>query len=146
MLKLRKFLPKDLEQVLEINQASFLQPWPKDELEKLYQKHPDGFIVAEDSGKIAGFVVGMISKNQGKIKLIAVNPDYRGKGVGRNLMEHIFNYFAENEVKEVMAHSRIHNESGCAFLKSFGFKIIETVENYYLKGEAAYLMKKGLDG
>lgn len=142
MIKLRKFSPKDLEQILAINLSSFSEPWP----EKEFEKYAEESFVADDEGKIAGFAVCKIMEDEGALKLIAVNPDYRGKGIGKNLMEYIFKYFEEKGLKEITAHSRLHNEAGCDFLKSFGFKIIKTVENYYFNGEDAYLMIKKLDG
>lgn len=125
---------------MEINKDSFEEPWPKNEFERRLEES----IVAEDDGKIAGFAVGGVSNGKGILKLIAVNPNYRGKGVGKILMETVFGYLKENGTKEIIAHSRLHNNAGCSFLKSFGFEIIETVKNYYLNGEDAYLMKREL--
>lgn len=139
-MKIRKFLPKDFEQILKIGRASFKEPWPKSE----FEKYLDSSFAAENNGKIAGFAVGKILGSKAVLKLIAVNHDFRGKGVGKELMEYIFKYFAENGAKEVTAHSRLHNKAGCSFLKSFGFEIVKTVENYYRDGEDSYLMKKEL--
>lgn len=140
-MNIRKFSPEDLDEVLKISEASFLQVWPRSGFETNYKKYPDEFIVTDDGGKIAGFLV---ANNRGLIKLAAVSPDFRGKGVGKSLMGYILNYFKEKGLKEVTAHSRMHNKEGCGFLKSFGFKITETIKNYYQNGEDAYLMVKGL--
>lgn len=151
MINIRKLSPKDFDQVFEISRASFKEPWPKNE----FEKYLEGSFVAEQEGKIAGFAVGKISDGKAVLKLIAASPEFRGEGVGKNLIEHIFKYFSENGAKEVSAHSRIHNTAGCNFLKSFGFEIIKTVKNYYrndeamyktVPGEDAYLMIKKLDG
>jgi len=142
MSKIKKLSPENLDEILEISKASFSQVWPR----SAFEKYRDSLFVAEDNGEIAGFIVIKIVSNQGKIKLIAVNPNFRGKGIGKSLMEYAFKYFAENRVKEIMARSRLHNEAGCAFLKSFGFKIKKTIENYYLDGEDAFLMIKKKDG
>jgi len=149
MLSLRKFAPNDIGQALEISRASFAEPWPKSE----FEKYLDGSFVAEEDAvpngrqdKISGFVVGKTVGSQGILKLIAVSPNYRGKGVAKSLMERIFSYFTEKNIKEVVAHSRLHNKEGCSFLKSFGFEKTETIKNYYRDGEDAYLMVKKLDG
>ncbi|MBI2042057.1 MAG: GNAT family N-acetyltransferase [Candidatus Nealsonbacteria bacterium] len=141
MMKIRKFLSKDSGQALEISRASFAEPWPQNE----FEKYAEGSFVAEDKDKIAGFVIGKISGDQGTLKLVAVNPAYRGKGVGKKLMDRIFKYFTKNGAREIIARSRLHNEAGCSFLKSFGFEIVKTIKNYYLNGEDAYLMVKKLD-
>ncbi len=127
---------------MEISRASFAEPWPRNE----FIKHSGGLFVAQDGAEIAGFVIGKISDGHGMLKLIAVNPAYRDKGIGKSLMDYIFKYFKENGVREAIARSRFHNEAGCSFLKSFGFKAVETIKDYYRNGEDAYLMVRKLDG
>ena len=141
-IKIRKFRSEDLNRVLEITRASFLRPWPKKEFEKYLE---DSF-VAEEDGKVVGSIVGATLENQGIIKLISVEQNYRGKGIGKKLIEFILEHFKEKDVKEIMARSRTQNTAGISFLKTFGFEIIKTIENYYPNGDDAYLMKKELDG
>ena len=141
-IKIRKFRSEDLNRVLEITRASFLRPWPKKEFEKYLE---DSF-VAEEDGKVVGSIVGATLENQGIIKLIAVEQNYRGKGIGKKLIEFILEYFKEKDVKEIMARSRTQNTAGISFLKTFGFEITKTIENYYPNGNNAYLMKKKLEG
>ncbi len=141
-IKIRKFRSEDLNRVLEITRASFLRPWPKKEFEKYLE---DSF-VAEEDGKVVGFIVGATLENQGIIKLTAVEQNYRGKGIGKKLIEFILEHFKEKDVKEIMARSRTQNTAGISFLKTFGFEITKTIENYYPNGNNAYLMKKKLEG
>jgi len=142
MIKIRKILPEDLDRILEIAKSSFLRPWPKKEFEKYLE---DSF-VAEEDGKVVGSIVGATLENQGIIKLIAVEQNYRGKGIGKKLIEFILEHFKEKGTREVIARSRTQNTAGISFLKTFGFEIIKTIENYYPDGDDAYLMKKELDG
>ncbi len=144
MIKIRKFSPEDLDRVVAISQGAFAQPWPREAFKKFWQKNPEGFIVAEDENEIAGFSLNNTASNKGTIKLIAVNAIYRGRGIGKSLMEYALGYFAENGVTEVIARSRPHNETGCQFLKSFGFEVTGTLKGYYSNGEDAYLMVKKL--
>ena len=141
-MEIRKFQPEDLEMVMEITKASFTKPWPKSE----FKKYLEDSFVAEENGKILGFVVSAASENMGIIKLIATNPNYRDKGIGKSLMKHILKHFAEKGLKETVARCRLDNKTGFAFLKNFGFEVTKTIENYYQDGEAAFLMKKELDG
>lgn len=141
-MKIRKFLPKDFNQVLKISKSSFLRSWPKKE----FAKYLEDSFVAEEDGKVVGSIVGATLENQGIIKLIAVEQNYRGKGIGKKLIEFILEHFKEKGTREVIARSRTQNTAGISFLKNFGFKIIKTIENYYPNGNNAYLMKKKLEG
>lgn len=70
---------------MEIEKVSFpnRKPFSEDYFRKLYQKYPEGFIVARDKGKILGYAVGEAQKDCGKIISIAVHPAWRKKGVGK---------------------------------------------------------------
>jgi len=139
-IKIRKFLPIDLDRVMEITKISFPQPWPRNEFEKYFE---DSF-VAEENGKVVGFIIGKILKGMGIIKLVAVDPNYRGQGIGKMLVEFILNYFKERGIKGTLARVRIKNEVGINFFKNFDFEIIKTIKKYYPNGEDAYLMRKSL--
>ena len=140
MIKIRRFQPEDLDRALEIARDSLSWPWPKNEFEKYLE---DSF-AAEEDGRMIGLIVGKVLKNQGVIKLIAVEQNYRGKGIGKKLVEYLLNYFKENGARIVIARSRTGNENGISFLKNLGFGIVKTIEKYYLNGDDAYLMKKEL--
>jgi ribosomal-protein-alanine N-acetyltransferase len=137
-MKIRKLEAENLNQVLKISQASFPKPWPRGEFEKYFK---DSF-VAEENEKVIGFIVGKISGDIGYIKLIAIDPTYRGKGIGRKIIERLLNHLKENGTRRVFAHARTKNEVGVSFLKNFGFEIVKTIKNYYPDGDDAYLMKK----
>jgi ribosomal-protein-alanine N-acetyltransferase len=146
MINLRKFLSADLVKVMEIERNSFSEPWPESYLKKFCKNHPHEFLVAENKGEVVGFVAGEISENLGKVSLIAVDQNYREKGVGKKLLEFILNHFKEKGIRTVVARARTENEKGVAFLKSFGFEITEMIKKYYPNGDDAYLMEKDLGG
>ena len=145
MIKLRNFSLADLEKVTEIEKASFPDPWSKSYIKKLFEKHPNGFVIAELSQKIVGYILG--HKKLGgsaSIKTIAVNPDYRRKGIGTKLINFIIKRLKKEGAKEVILHTRTKNQTAHLFHKELGFKIVGQIENYYPNGDNAYLMKKGI--
>ena len=76
---------------------------------------------------------------------IAVDPKFRGIGVGRTLMEAIFKVACEKNVDCLVLEVSTENERAIRFYKRNGFKIVRVIKNYYPWGEDAYLMvKEGL--
>lgn len=143
-IKIRKFSPKDLDKVLEIEKISF----PKDAYSKslfkeFYKIFPEGFWVAEIEGKIVGYIFGYIHNDEGEIVSISVHPNYRRLGIGRRLMEVLFSIFKNKKVKKCFLQVRVSNISAIEFYKKLGFKILKIERNYYLD-EDAYLMVKDL--
>jgi ribosomal-protein-alanine N-acetyltransferase len=141
-MEIRKFRSGDLEQILRISQNSFTRSWSTNE----FEKHLAETFVAESDEEIVAFIVGKTTGETARIKLIAVDKTYRQQKIGQKLIEYLLNHFKKNGAETVSAHARISNKTGISFLKTFGLQIVKTVENYYTDNEAAYLLKKDLDG
>ncbi len=144
MLTIRKFKLSDLAGVMEIEKASFpkSQAYPRSYFERYYQKYPQGFIVAENKGKIIGYAIGQLKNNSGEFISLAVRPEFRQKGIGKELTNFLINHFKEKGGKEISLNVRTGNKIAISFYKNLGFKILKTIKNYYQNGEDAYLMKK----
>lgn len=139
---LRKFEKADLPAVLKIEKLSFaINPWPASWFMDYARRYPEGFIVAEISGKVVGYVIGRVTDKKGKIASIAVDPKYRREGVGHQLAAHILNYFKEKKVKKVQVEVRTTNQGSINFFKSFHFEISKTLKKYYPDGSDAYLLE-----
>jgi len=158
-IKLRRFKFSDLEEVMKIKKASFPQPWPEIYFQKLYKEHPNDFLVAElcssprfagarEVADLAGKVVGYIflgyakPNKSGSIKTLAVDSNYRHRGIGKELVNFIIQRLKGRSVKKVFLHTRRKNRAASSFYKKLGFRIIKIVKNYYCNGDDAYLMKK----
>lgn len=98
----------------------------------------------DPSGKLVGFVFGLTGLKDGKpvhwSDMLAVRPEWRGKGIGRELK-----LFQRNEVKnlgvELMYWTYDPLEAGNAHLNKniLGARITEYVENMYATDEGSTL-------
>ena len=59
------------------------------EIEKKIARDPDLFLVAESQNKIVGSVIGGYDGRRGLIYHLAVNPLFRGQGIGSQLMDEV---------------------------------------------------------
>jgi N-acetylglutamate synthase-like GNAT family acetyltransferase len=108
-----------------------LLPRTSEELEDLL---PHGFI-AEAAGEIVGFAaLEIYSPKMSEVRSLAVSPHLRGRGVGRQLVDHCVARARERQVLEVMAITS--NEE---FFKQCGF-------DFTLPGEkkALFLLTRDL--
>jgi ribosomal-protein-alanine N-acetyltransferase len=145
-LLIEKFEPLNLNEILEIEKNVFekKEVFPKEYFLELSKKWPEGFWVAKIDKEVVGYAMGEKNKNSGLIISIAVKKEWRGKGVGRKLIEKLLEIFQREGVKVVFLHVREGNKEAINFYQTFEFKIRELVENYYSNGESAYLMEKRL--
>lgn len=59
------------------------------EIEKKIARDPDLFLLAECENKIIGSVIGGYDGRRGLIYHLAVNPAFRGQGIGSRLMDEV---------------------------------------------------------
>ena len=120
----------------KIETLSFKFAYPhllfRDYLDKL-------FFVLEDKGKIIGYV--MADEERNLIVSIAVHPDYRRRGYGKMLMEHVLKFMRGKVILQV----RKSNEAAINFYKKLGFREMGKIRKYYIDGEDAILMAKMID-
>lgn len=151
--KLRKFTPNDLQSVMQINRETLPENYSDYFFMDLYERFPETFIVAEDSGKIAGYIMcrievglsnfglgGLIRK--GHVVSIAVLPRFRRKGVAQALLNTAMNGMCFYKAKQCFLEVRVTNDAGVALYKKLGFEVSRTVHGYYSDGEDAYVMSK----
>ncbi|MGB9612600.1 MAG: ribosomal protein S18-alanine N-acetyltransferase [Candidatus Margulisiibacteriota bacterium] len=124
---------RDIPQVVEIENLSF--KFPKSE--SVFRADEHKYLVAKDNDKVVGYIG--IEKILDEVHIInmAVHPDYRKKGVGKRLMQHVLN---DEEV--FYLEVRVSNEIAQNVYKRFGFKIVGLRKKYYPDGEDAYVMRR----
>ncbi len=149
MIRIRRFSFPDLKAVREIERISFPHHQASSEnyYQNLYQTYPQGFIIAQQGEKIVGYAISQIrnrvpAKRVGEIISIAVAPDWRRKGNGRQLMKFLLNDFQKEKIKLVSLHVRENNKVAILFFDKLGFKITKKIKNYYRNDDKAFLMEK----
>jgi ribosomal-protein-alanine N-acetyltransferase len=153
--KLRKFTPDDLQSVMQINRVCLPENYTDFFFIDLHQRFPETFIVAEEDGKIVGYIMcrvevglssfglgGLIRK--GHVVSIAVLLHGRRKGVAQALMTTAMEGMRGYKAKQCYLEVRVTNAAGVALYKKLGFEVSRTSNGYYSDGEDAYVMTKKL--
>ena len=85
--------------------------------------------VAEDNQKIVGFITGeILSKKEwytvqlGTINNLFVLEEYRGKGIGKKLMETMMDAFKEKGINNFELYALNNNENALKFYEKLGFR------------------------
>ncbi|HIE52218.1 MAG TPA: GNAT family N-acetyltransferase [Armatimonadetes bacterium] len=97
-------------------------------VEEQIENDEDLVLKAVVEGKVVGFVSGVIGSRpvfrvarRGIIQNIVVRREYRGRGIGRRLVEAALAWFRERDVGQVDVDVAIANEGGVEFWKRLGF-------------------------
>ena len=153
--KLRKFNPDDLQNVMQINRVCLPENYSDFFFMDLHQRFPETFIVAEEDGKIAGYIMCRIEvglsnfgfgglMRKGHVVSIAVLPQYRRKGIAQALISGALDGMQFYKAKQCFLEVRVTNDAATSLYKKLGFEITRTINGYYSDGEDAYVMSKKL--
>lgn len=142
---IREFKRPDVKRVLEIEMASFNDPYPANILVDIYNLGA-GFLVAQENNRVVGYIIFWIKfEDEGHIISIAVDKNYRRLEVGSKLVETSIETFKKFEVKEIKLEVRVGNKGARKFYSKLGFKEEKIVEEYYEDLEDAVIMAKEME-
>jgi ribosomal-protein-alanine N-acetyltransferase len=142
---IREFKRPDIKRVLEIEMESFKDPYPASILIDIYNLGA-GFLVAQQDNIVVGYIIFWIRyEDEGHIISLAVDKNYRRKGIGAELVIYAIDIFKKCNVSEIKLEVRIGNNGAKEFYTKMGFKEKEIFKNYYEDGEDAAIMKKAME-
>jgi ribosomal-protein-alanine N-acetyltransferase len=147
MIKLRPFSLIDLDQILKIEKDSFPknQAYSKSRFKKYYHYYPETFIVAENGKEILGYGIGKAGGLKSEIISLAVKPGFREKGIGEKIALFLIRYCQKKGGKTIYLEVGKKNKTAIVFYKNLGFRVLQTIKNYYANGDDAILMMKDLN-
>jgi ribosomal-protein-alanine N-acetyltransferase len=91
-----------------------------------------------DGETLVGFAA---TRRDGYILFLAVDPEYRGEGFGRQLVAVV-----ADDHSSVTCHARVSNEEALSFYEHLGFEIERRIESYYEDSGDAYYLRLGDGG
>ncbi len=141
-LIIRRMRLEDCTQVHGIEEMVFPTPWSLRDFEKeMTVNRCARYLVAEEDGKIVGFAGAWMILDESHMTNIAVLPEYRGRGIGRRLMESLMQYASNLGVSYMTLEVRAGNEKAQALYASLGFIRVSVRKKYYEdNGEDGFLM------
>jgi ribosomal-protein-alanine N-acetyltransferase len=146
LIKIRDLKQGDMGAILDIEYRSFKDPYPLSLLNRLYEMHPDGFLVAELQGRVVGYVIGVLRWGlTGHILAIAVDPLFRRRGVGTALVTSILDRLRAKGARQVRLEVRKSNLGARQFYTKLDFVEREEIPYYYEDGETAVIMSLNFD-
>jgi len=141
-IKVRPMTEADLDRVLAIETASFSAPWTRDHfVNELKTGHSFPY-VAVVSDVVVGYLCLLVLFEEAQILDIAVDPNQRGRGIARMLMDHAISVARENAAELLSLEVRISNVAAITLYDRCGFVRTGLRQKYYEGREDAILMEK----
>ncbi len=106
--------------------ADLTSKYTTDEVEARLSKADSGVFVAEYEGAVVGYVFcDIIKEGDGQtlyVDDLCVDSSFRGRGIGKELMDKAVEYGKENGCRQLMLNVWEFNSSAVSFYKKYGLK------------------------
>lgn len=128
----------DLLEVVAIEEISNLSPWGWEAYHAELQSTTTSLLLvarvpgnASRSDYIVGFIVVRQMADEIHINNIAVRPDFRGRGVGRQLLQTALGWGRDKQASQAVLEVRAGNQGAQQLYQSCEFEVIGRRPRYY---------------
>ncbi len=142
----------DLDEIVEIENRSYAFPWSRSVLLAEIDGKEFSYVYVtrlqqnlDFSGKIIGYIYFWVVSDEMHILNIAVDPDYRGYGCAKCMVQFALDFGQERGARSAFLEVRASNKAARQLYARLGFERIGIRKKYYSNDkEDAYVMKKQL--
>ena len=123
----------DAERIARLHALGFYRGWPREEF-SAYLADPDrtpAFVACDARRRIAGFAMLRLAADEAELMTIAVDPKWRGKGVGRALLEAAFADLLMSPARRMFLEVAADNAAAIALYRGHGFAEVGRRDGYY---------------
>jgi len=121
----------DVPALAALEQACFSDPWTAAGIRETIQYETARTFVAQDSGRILGYVMARISGEEGEILDLAVRPEERRRGIARALLASVREALQKDGVREMYLEVRESNRPAIELYRADGFRPVGMRPRYY---------------
>jgi len=134
----------DLDRIMAVMQAAFDpaygEAWTRRQVEDTLAMPGSHYLLADENGlppapgaAAAGFAMSRGAVDEEELLLIAVHPQYRGRGIGTAILERFVKEAASRGATRLFLEMRETNPAEVLYLQA-GFEKVGRRRNYYRQG------------
>lgn len=143
MIRLEQMKSAHVAQIAQLEKLCFSDPWSENSVASELDNPLSLWLVALDGETVAGYVGSQSVLDGADMMNVAVHPDYRRKGIARELVTGLINALVEKGVKSLALEVRVSNAPAIALYEQMGFQQVGLRPNYYRNPkENALIMRK----
>ncbi|WP_169979618.1 ribosomal protein S18-alanine N-acetyltransferase [Tautonia rosea] len=139
---IRWMIRRDMPEVLAIEHASYEFPWCEEEFLRVLRQRNCIGMVAECGERVVGFMIYELHKSRLQVLNLAVAPEFRRMGVGRQMVAKLVGKLSSHRRTKILLQTRESNLSAQLYFRALDFRAVEVVrEAYEDTGEDAYVLQ-----
>ncbi|MGB7000552.1 MAG: ribosomal protein S18-alanine N-acetyltransferase [Halobacteriota archaeon] len=141
-VQIRKATEADLRDIVRLWKGNIRTINTSSDIADLYHSFERYSFVVIMADEVIGFVGGAIRRGHGHISGLAVDKEYRMKGIGKRLLKIVDREFHASGFDKVTLEVRKSNWGAIRFYKKQGYKRAYFIKGYYADGEDAIVYEK----
>jgi len=133
-LRIRVLKPRDMSQVLAIEEASFQDPWTARDFSNCLGDGYKAIVCTLGRGPVIGYAVFDVPRGiAGNVEILnlAVAPEHLRQGVGSKLVEEVKSWLPAHGHPRASIVVMERNVPGQLFLRALGFRWKKTLHRHY---------------
>ena len=135
--------PEHVGQVAAIEALCFSAPWSEKSIASELTNPLSLWVVATDAGRVVGYVGSQSVLGEADMMNLAVLPEYRRRGIGKELVCRLTDELRNKEVHSLMLEVRASNDGAITLYSSLGFCQVGRRPGYYRNPkEDALILRK----
>ncbi len=121
----------DIDEVAKLEEKTFSLPWSKTAFIDVLDREEYLFIVALFENKVIGYCGFNNICGEGDITNVAVESDFRGKGIGKAMLESALKWEEEEGIFDFTLEVRVSNKNAICLYEKVGFVSEAVRKNFY---------------
>lgn len=140
-IKFRDAVSSDIESIERLEQLCFPDPWSYESIRsEIEDNEMAAYRVVIADGRFAGYCGYWTIADEGNITNVAIDPEFRGKGLGTMLVKDMMENGENINLAGFTLEVRVSNTPAIRLYEKLGFKNEGIRPGYYMDGEDAIIM------
>ncbi len=119
-----------LSAVAELESSCFSEPWSRAALSLLLTEQASGVVLLQN-GAVAAYGGVLWAPDEGQITNIAVSPDFRRRGFGKQILQALILQAKERGAVQLVLEVRASNAAAIALYENSGFLTVGRRKAFY---------------
>ena len=129
--------------VAELEKICFSDPWSENSVASELKNKLALWLVAEEEGKVAGYIGSQTCTDESDVMNVAVHPDFRRRGIAEALVNALVEELKAIESRCLTLEVRASNVPAISLYEKLGFAEVGRRKNYYRNPrEDALILRK----
>lgn len=145
-LVVRDLLSDDLDQILDLEAATFRMPWSRDVFEEEIVAPGRSYLVADHEGRVVGYGGLMLVERDAHINTLAARRPAPVPAVGTRLMLALVHIGLAGGAEHLTLEVRASNRRAQEFYRKFGMAPVGVRKHYYRDEDALIMWVHDITG